>query len=264
MIMFDAHCHLQDERLAASLDADIQQAGARGVSGWSCCGVEESDWDAVARLAASSSGVRPSFGLHPWFVAKRSPLWERHLRDALRDYPSAGVGEIGLDHALKERNDADQLSVFETQFRFAQDLGRAVSIHCRRAWGALLDSLSRLGPHEPGFVVHSFSGSHELIPQLVRLGGYFSVSGSITFSHNRRGRRSAAAVPEARLLIETDAPDLPPMRDGVPPERGTVNRPENLTLTLDAMAEIRDMPRDAVAGLTWRNAVRLFGGDTGS
>ena len=188
MNLFDAHCHLQDERLAASLADDMEDACRAGVSHWSCCGVEEGDWETVVELSAKLPGVQPSFGLHPWYVPERSSQWETRLREMLRAHPAAGVGEIGLDHALKERNDADQLAVFETQFRIARELERSVSVHCRRAWGALLESLAGHGPHERGFVIHSYSGSAELIPQLAAYRAFFSFCGSVTFSHHRRGR----------------------------------------------------------------------------
>lgn len=258
MSLFDAHCHLQDELFADTLALDVEEARRRGVSQWHCCGVEEGDWDAVALLSRTCAGVLPSFGLHPWSVAERSPDWDRRLMSILRAHPTAGVGEIGLDHALTVRADADQLAVFETQFRMARELDRPVSVHCRRAWAALIESLTAHGPHRRGFVIHSYSGSAELIPQLASLGAYFSFSGSITFSHNRRGHRSAAAAPSERLLIETDAPALPPMKDGIAPGRGEINRPANLVRTLEAMAAIRAMPTGAVAELTRRNAERLF------
>ena len=255
MRLFDAHCHLQDERLLPDIEAVLRRAREAGAAGFACCGSSEADWPRVDALAMKHAGVLPYFGLHPWYIRGRSADWIVALEAFLRSRPLAGVGEIGLDHALKEFDPSDQLDVFRTQLVLARETGRAASIHCRRAWGNLLDVLREVGAMSSGFVVHSYSGSRELIPELIRLGGSLSFSGSITYPSNRRGRESAATVPPDRLLIETDAPDIPPF--GVDPE--TANEPMNLALVLRALAEIRQTSPEALAKHLWENSTRLFG-----
>ena len=200
----------------------------------------------------------PAFGVHPWFVREQSGEWRSRLEDCLTRHPGAGVGEVGLDHGLKVRDDARQAEFLVAQLDLARSLRRPITIHCRRAWGALLNVLRRLGRFEAGFVVHSYSGGEELIAPLVPLGAYFSFSGSLTFPGNRRGVEAAAAVPEERLLLETDAPDIAPWRDGVAPEPQAPNEPANLPLVAQRLAAVRGMGVEAVAALTERNARRLF------
>jgi TatD family hydrolase len=220
----------------------------------------------VADLAAQHADIAPSFGLHPWYVSERPADWLDRLRALLEAHPRAGVGEIGLDHAEKHLDPADQMRVFLDQLALARDLGRPASIHCRRAWGALQEALARTGPLPAGFVVHSYSGSRELIPALAGCGGYFSYSGSLTYPDNRRGAESAQAVPLDRLLIETDSPDILPYGASRPSaaegsEGGHVegaNEPANLVLVLQRLADLRATPAEDLAAAMWQNSLRLF------
>ena len=257
MEIFDAHCHLQDERLTPGLDAMMVRATAAGVTGWLCCGSAEADWSAVLAVAVKFPTVRPALGLHPWYVSERTAGWLDRLRALLQEHPHAGVGEIGLDHALEHADLAAQERVFLEQFALSIELGRPASLHCRRAFGRLLELLPRFPLHPTGFVIHSYSGAAELIAPLVRFGAYFSFSGSITHSGNRRGHTALRAVPTERLLIETDAPDLPPVVAGQPV--AGPNEPANLIHVLHAAAGLRGVPEAELAAQTWANACRLFG-----
>lgn len=259
MQLFDAHCHLQDERLAPDLDAVMERAYRAGVTRFLCCGAAESDWDRVAGLSRQFKGMIPAFGLHPWYVKDRTARWLERLRDLLLTHPEAAVGEIGLDHALKEYSRTEQTEVFRDQIALAVELQRPVNLHCRRAWGALLEELRRCPTLPRGFMVHSYSGSTETLAPLLELGGYISFSGSITLSGNRRGHAAAQAVPLERLLIETDTPDIPPVIDGV--RRTDVpNEPANLPLVAHRIARLRNLPMEQIAGETFYNAERLFPG----
>lgn len=256
MQLADSHCHLQDERIAPEIQGFLDRAASAGIRMFVCCGSAEADWDAVAAMSARP-GVIACYGLHPWYIRERTPAWREALAARLRSDPRAAVGEIGLDHAIPDRDEADQMRVFVEQLHLAAELGRPASIHCRKAWGAILPALQGSRP-PAGFVIHSYSGSRELIGPLAGLGGFFSFSGTVTWSRNRRAHEAAVAVPADRLLIETDSPDLPPA-----PENGsaqvTVNEPANLPRVLRAIAALRGMDPGELAAVTWANTTRLFG-----
>lgn len=258
MRLFDAHCHLQDERLASRLDEVMARAAAAGVQRMMCCASAEEDWAKVAAIARRFPQVVPSFGLHPWHVGTRSSRWLETLNSALYDIPS-GVGEIGLDHDLEPLKEEDQERAFLAQLNLSRQMKRPVSIHCRRAWGRLLELLERFGRHEIGFVLHSYSASADLVPRFAKLGAYFSFSGSITRDSAARVREVAAIVPLDRLLIETDAPDLMPASTsgGLPP-KDAVNEPANLARVLKRLALVLEAREDELAERTWENASRLF------
>jgi TatD DNase family protein len=251
--LFDAHCHLQDERFAGNIHAVLTRARDKGVGGMMCCGSREGDWERVRELA-KLPGVHASFGLHPWYVMERSGAWLQELRSMLDAVPAAGVGEIGLDKAIDDADSAVREDVFISQLRLAREMRRPVSIHCRKAFGRMKDLLETHGRIEHGGVLHSYSGPVEMVPQFERLGLYLSFSGSITHSNNKRGHAAVRATSWERLLIETDSPDILPMQ--IAP--GTCNEPANIVFVLDAIAHLTGMSMEDAAIRTWENACRAY------
>jgi TatD DNase family protein len=258
--LFDAHNHLHDERFDPDRTAVMRRAVEAGVVRFVVNGTTEADWPKVAEAAREWAGVIPSFGLHPWWVAERSDGWRLALERRLTYQPSA-VGEIGLDHAMEGRDDEAQEAVFLHQLRLSRDWGRPVSIHCRRAWGRLMDLLREEGPHPAGMVLHSYSGGAGLVTELTDLNAYFSFSGSITLPSNRRGPEALRAVPRDRLLLETDAPDIPPEEVRTARAESSARcEPAHLRYTLAAAARHLDLPQEDLARIAWDNASRLFRG----
>ena len=254
MKLFDSHNHVQDERLLPDIGNVMRRASEAGVVAMGVKGCCEADWPRVVALMDSYAGICPSFGLHPWFIKERSSDWLAALKSLLREYPQAGVGEIGIDHAIEGRDDEDQEAVFLLQLELAGKLGRPVSIHCRRAWGRLIELLDGFGGLPHGMLIHCFGGSAEVAKELVKRGGYISFSGSITRPNNRKAEAAINAVPEDRILIETDAPDILPAGAA-----GILNEPANVRLVLAKAAGLRGMPQAELAELTFANAQRFFG-----
>ncbi|MCX6993933.1 MAG: TatD family hydrolase [Kiritimatiellaeota bacterium] len=260
MQLFDAHCHLQDERLAGRLPEVLRRTERAGVRRMLCCGCHERNWDTVLALAQAHPEIVPSFGIHPWYmegpalsvVEGRTDDWLETLERFLAGQPS-GVGEIGLDHAVIPRADDEQEAVFIAQLRLARRLKRPVSLHCRKTWKRLLEILRAEGGVEWGGLIHSYSGSAELVRPLEEMGLYISFSGAITRPGNKRGHQALAMVSPERLLIETDSPDLPPAGAA-----GEVNEPANLVLVASGVAGILARSPDWVAEQTFANASRLF------
>jgi TatD DNase family protein len=218
-----------------------------------CCGTQESDWDAVAALAQRYPQIIPAFGLHPWFIATRSDSWFETLERMLCAFPGAAVGEIGLDHAGEERNDGDQLAVFTMQISLARKLHRPASIHCRKAWGAMLTTLTAQGGLPLGGVIHAYSGPPDLMGPLTRLNVSISFSGSVVNPRSKRAHACAKAADERYLLTETDAPDIP--LPGVAPGE---NEPAKVREVAQALAELRGSAVERIAEITDANARRLF------
>ena len=252
MRLFDTHCHLQDERLLPEVDAVVTRAATAGVRYMLCCGSSEDDWGAVIDLAYRYECVIPALGIHPWYIGTLRSGWNERLEHLLRDHPEVAVGEIGLDHALEERNDDEQMEIFYRQLILARQLGRPASIHCRRAWGSLMELLRR----EPGIarngVIHSYSGPVELVEELQRHGLLLSFSGSVTYERNRRAREAVVKVNTEHLLFETDSPDIPP--DG---HEGN-NEPRTLVQVVDTVAGLRGVPVEQVAKDAYSVASELF------
>ncbi len=264
MNLYDAHNHLQDERLAPHLESIVSAVSGIGVRRMVVNGSCEEDWPGVLALARAHPFVLPSFGYHPWYVRERSARWEAVLVEFLEAVPSA-VGEIGLDRWIRGHDLTDQEEVFVVQLRLAAERNLPVSIHCLLAWGKLLEILQREALPHCGLVLHSYGGPREMVEPLARLGAYFSLPGYFALTRKERQRDAFRAVPLDRLLIETDAPDqsLPPERVKFPLPLSAngkpVNHPANLLAVYEFAAELLGQKLENLAEVVETNFQRIFG-----
>ena len=262
-MQYDAHNHLQDDRLDPWREQIIPTLPATGLVEMIVNGSSEEDWPAVADLARRFSWMRPAFGLHPWYVKERTSQWSATLRQLLREHPHAVVGEIGLDRWIEYPDIETQLECFHTQLSLAVEHDRPATIHCLRAWGLLEDALRHRPLPRRGFLLHSYGGPAEMIPQFVKLGAYFSISPY--FAHPRKAAQLAVfkSVPPDRLLAESDAPDMwPPEELNTHPLRsaaGTeLNHPANLRVSYELLAQVRGMTVEEVQPIIAANYNALF------
>ncbi len=218
--LFDAHCHLADARLAHCAHAVLDEARTdAGVAHAVVNGTCEADWPSVAAFAAAAPRgvVIPSFGLHPWRVADASSCWEEALEAALAAHPRAALGEAGLHAGVDcAASAAQQDAALRTQLTLATSARRPLSLHCVGAPAALLDALRACAPPagygDTGLLLHGYSGSAEMVPRLAALGACFSFSAALASWSPARAAATLRAVPDDRLLLETDAPDGLPRR----------------------------------------------------
>lgn len=260
--LIDSHDHVQDACFDADRAAVIRRAATAGVRYMVCNGTREADWPAVLALARDYPEVVPCFGLHPWYVSARSRDWLAVLEDYLRRVPS-GVGEIGLDRWLADRDEKAQEEVFREQLGLARRYDRPVMVHCLRAWGWFMDVMGDEAPLPAGMVFHAYSGSAELVAPLAERGAYFSFSGTVLETRHTRQRAAFCAVPRDRLLIESDAPFMPPPAEFRRPDLkvldGTVrNEPAVLPAILGGIARLRGEPESALAAAVWENGRRFL------
>lgn len=213
--MIDCHLHLQDLRLAESPDGlagIVSTLRSVGVRRLVVNGTSPGDWAAVERLAQELPEAIPSFGLHPWRTDGAPADWLIRLETLLSRHPGAGVGEIGLDRWIRPRDFGRQKEAFLAQLDLAKRFRRPTTIHCLEAWGSLLESLESAMLPRPA-LLHSYGGPREMVPRFLDLGCYFSISGY--FFRPEKAHKLAVfdGVPQDRILLETDAPDMLP-----PPE----------------------------------------------
>lgn len=277
-MLYDAHNHLQDAWLAphrARVFADLAQIPlGRAVVNGTC----EDDWPAVTALARDHAFVLPSYGLHPWDVGNASLHWRETLLRTLDSDPKAAVGEIGLDRWILDRARPDdprltglrrasldeQQEAFTWQLALAAERNLPVTIHCLDAWGALLDTLRSKPRPARGFLLHAYGGSVELARDFAALGAYFSFNGGFLDDRHTAKRTVFAALPLDRLLVETDAPAMPPpaaLRPYSLPEiaDGTsLNHPANITAAYTGLAQIRRIEPRTLQTQVAENFQRLF------
>ena len=266
MTLRDAHTHLHFPALTAVGEAAwaVARSGAVGVETAVVNGTCQEDWRAVRAWVDAHPECRAAFGIHPWQAAGRSVDWKLELRGFLERDPLATVGEIGLDHWVKDHDAADQKRLFLEQWELARELGRAATVHCVKAFEPLRQCLQHLPPAVPGFLLHAYSGPVELIPFFVEKGAYFSYSPYFLAERKRPQREAFRAMPADRILVETDSPELAPPPEMNPwpltdPATGSaLNHPANLRTACESLAEILGCSAAEAAELTTANWRRLF------
>lgn len=277
MNLYDAHQHFQFDSLVphhAAIAADLRVIGLRRAV---VNATNAEEWPVVADLARRHDWIVPSHGVHPWDSGNRAAGWLDGLRAALVADPRAGVGEIGLDRfilglkpgdprieGLRVASLDEQIEVFTTQLALAAELNRAASIHCVRAWGALIEALQNTPRPARGFLLHGYGGPAEMIRTFTDLGAYFSFNIELT-EPQREGRlENFKEIPADRLLVETDAPTKPPPPErnrfplGAGPDGTAINHPANIVVAYEALAELRGVTVEELAAQVETNFNRLF------
>ena len=278
-MLYDAHNHLQDEWLEPHLDTIVTELSRLPYGAAVVNGTHPDDWERVAALSRRHAWVHPSYGLHPWQCGRRPVDWREQFEARLLADAHAAVGEIGLDRWILEQARPDdprladttiapldeQLDAFRWQFAWAAKHERAASVHCLRAWGLLVETLEQLPRPARGFLLHAYGGSAELVPRLVQLGAYFSFSPAFLDRRKTRQRDAFQAIPADRLLVETDAPAMPPPPElelhPLPPSAHgvRVSSPANLPAAYAGLARLRGVADDQLQAQVQDNFRRLFG-----
>ena len=161
------------------------------------------------------------------------------LRTNIEKYKVAFIGEIGLDYYWDYGNHDKQHLIFETQMKWANELGLRVLIHDRDADEDVIDVIRRLGPSRGG-VIHCFDGDEKLMETALDGGYYISFAGNLTFKGNDNLRQMLKRVPIDRVLMETDSPYLTPV-----PLRGKPNSPANIIHTYACASQVLGMETNA-------------------
>ncbi len=257
--LFDTHAHLDLEDFDPDRTEVIARARRAGVAAMICPGISADSSRAAVRLAETEEGVFAAAGIQPNYCAQASPGdWERIV--ALADHARVvAIGETGLDRHWDFTPFGVQQDYFDRHLRLAQARGLPVIVHCREAEAdvlAMLREAARRGPLAG--VLHAFSGDGTFAEECLALGFQISLAGAVTYTNKKFEalREAARAIPEDRILIETDSPYLVPH-----PLRGKEkrNEPANLVLTARCLAELRGVSPEQLAAQTTANARRLFG-----
>lgn len=202
----DAHLHLQDPRFHA--EEVISRATKVGVSMLFCNAIQEEDWPVIADLAVAHQEVVAFFGIHPWFSDTAAAGWQQRLLTISKTLDkAAGIGETGLDRSCPI-DFSVQKRLFTEHLELAAELSWPLSVHCVRAWGALVDILADFSRQStlPPLLIHSFNGSTEIMRRLTKLGCYLSYSEALVGSGQAKLRETFVQTPTSVLLLETDAP----------------------------------------------------------
>lgn len=247
-MLVDTHCHLD----AAEFDGDRAAVAARAAaSGVRCIvvpAVERANFGAVASVCREFAACRPAYGIHPMYVDRAREEDLAVLHETLQREPAVAVGEIGLDCYVEPRDEKSQAWWYASQLQLAREFELPVLLHVRRAVDAVLQGLRRC--RVPGGIAHAFNGSRQQADEFIRLGFKLGFGGAMTHPRATKLRELAATLPLESIVLETDAPDIPPEWLG----RGR-NEPGELMRIAGVLASLRNLTVEAVVDATGQNAI---------
>lgn len=248
--IFDAHAHYDDKWFDEDRDSLLSSMPSNGVSFIVNAAVDIPTAHTAIGYAEQYSFMYACAGIHPENLEGLPEDHIRQLTELLKHPRVVALGEIGLDYHWDIEKPLQQRA-FEEQLQLANELDMPVVIHDREAHG---DTMELLRKYHPQGLMHCFSGSVEMLKEVIKLGLYISLGGTVTFKNARVPVEVAAAVPLDRLLLETDAPYLSPV-----PLRGKRNDSTNIAYTAQRIAEIRQMDAQELVDITTANAKRMYG-----
>jgi TatD DNase family protein len=262
MRWIDTHCHLDAPEFGGDAAAVVARARNAEVVQMVVPAVDASNFDTV-RVLAESHDVVYALGIHPLYVGRADDGDIDRLAQALEaqrgDPRLVAVGEIGLDHVVPDTDRPRQERFYAEQLRLARVFDLPVILHVRRSADTLLKHLRRTPVR--GGIAHAFNGSEQQALAFVALGFKLGFGGAMTFERALQLRRLAQLLPLEAIVLETDAPDIPPqwlyrtaaersLSPGVTP----ANEPAQLPRIGETLAALRCLSRAEVAEATWANA----------
>ena len=262
----DTHCHLDAPEFDADRADVVARARAGGVGLQVLPAVMAANFDAVRELA-HAHGLAYALGIHPLYVDRAEEADLQRLADALHRHRAdprlVAVGEIGLDFFVPGVDVQRQERFYTAQLKLARDAGLPVILHVRRSADALLKGLRRIAVR--GGIAHAFNGSRVQADAFVERGFALGFGGALTFDRALQIRRLAAELPDAALVLETDAPDIPPhwlYRTAEQRAAGarSRNEPAELPRMAETLAALRGQGLGELAALTSANARRVLPG----
>jgi len=251
----DTHCHLDAAEFGGAHAAIAQRAAQCGVSWIVIPAVERANFAAVAAIAHQQSNCTYALGIHPVFIPQADEADLVALREmipaALQDPRFVAIGEIGLDFFVPELAAGPmrdkQEHFYAEQLKIARDFELPVLLHVRRSQDIILKYLRRISV--PGGIAHAFNGSFQQAQAFTQLGFKVGFGGAMTYTRALQIRRLAAELGPEVIVLETDAPDISPT--WLHPKR---NSPEELPRIGAVLAELRGLPIESVAQMTFDNA----------
>ncbi|MEW8026492.1 MAG: TatD family hydrolase [Candidatus Thiodiazotropha sp.] len=249
--LIDAHSHFDDVSFDPDRQQALQRAHKAGVLEQIIPAIKASWWPRIKQLCEQTSGLYPSYGLHPMYLSDHLEEHLTLLREWIEKEHPVAIGECGLDFFIDAPLPEKQQYYFEQQLQIAAAQGLPVIIHARRSVEEVINTLRRY----PGLsgMLHSFSGSEQQARRLIDMGFYLSFGGPITYERAKRLHRLIKSLPLDTILLETDSPDQPASA-----HRGQRNEPAYLPEILQMVAQLRNQKPEQIAEQTRVNAHRLF------
>ena len=253
-MLVDSHCHLDFPDFAEELDAVVERARAAGIGRMVTICTKITEFERVRAIAEQYDDIYCTVGIHPHEADSQPEIDTARLVEAARHPKVVGIGETGLDYYYDHSDREAQKHLFRLHIDVARELQLPVIIHTRDAEDDTLAILKdEMGKGAFPALIHCFTASADFGQQVLDLGLSISISGIVTFKNARDLQEFAKAIPQDRLLVETDSPFLAPV-----PHRGKTCEPGFVHDTATFLADLRGESLDSLAEYTTRNFYALF------
>lgn len=258
--MIDTHCHLSmvlDENKKIDynqIDDILNQMKENGVTRAITIGSNMEDSRLSVEIAKHYDNIYCAVGVHPeelktFDIAELENLVKSNLDSG----KLVAIGEIGLDYYWRKDNKAEQIEIFKRQIELSKKYNLPIVVHCRDAYGDVLEILKEYAPFDNGGVIHCYSGSIEWAKEVIKLGFLISFTGVITYPNASNVQEVAKWVDDNKFMVETDSPFLTPV-----PFRGKKNNPSYTKYTLEYIAKLKNKKVQEINNITTNNAIKLF------
>ena len=247
MIYYDTHAHYNDEKFDDVVDETIKECLDIGVHYINNIGYNIESSKKAIELSKKYNECYAVIGIHPSDVGKCEVEDIEKLYKNLNNGKIVAIGEIGLDYYWVKDNKEEQKKLFISQIDLANKLKLPIVVHSR---DASLDTYLTLKEHPAkyGTLLHCFSPTEDLVRLVVENNYMVAFGGNITYNRAKSFQKYMDMIPATQIVIETDAPYLPPV-----PLRGTINTSKNLPIILEKLAEYKHMDVEELSKIVYRN-----------
>lgn len=266
-MFIDTHCHLNmmikktfdtpmtpDEFAQAAVIVD--QAYRQGVERIINVGTSAIESINCVELAARNNNVYAAIGIHPndctsgWrkdIDELKILLKQRHAQKIV------AIGECGMDFHYPDYDIQRQRDAFAAQIELALENNLAIIVHTRDAGDETLRALDNYRKEKLRGVIHCFSETADFAKTAIELGFVLGIGAPIGYPKNNTLREIFKKVDLNHIILETDAPFLPPQA-----LRGKQNSPAYIPRIATELADVRGQALEEIEQATTANAFRIF------
>ncbi len=254
MNWIDTHTHLYSEQFDADRDEMIERAFRDGVSTLLLPNIDKESIQGMLDLVTKyPKNCFPMMGLHPGSVGAD---WEEQLslmKPYFETHTMVAVGEIGMDLYWDQTFIGEQKLAFREQIKWAKEMQLPIVIHARDAFEEIFEIIDDTIDDRLSGVFHCFTGTLVEANKILSYPNFYMGIGGVVTYKKAALDEVLIHVPLEKLILETDAPYLPPV-----PYRGKRNESAHLVHSAQKLADILNLKLSDLAEITTKNAQKLF------
>ena len=252
-MVIDTHTHLYLKEFAADIDDVINRAKNLKINNFFLPAIDSSYTESMIALKNAYPDIMHLMaGLHPCSVKDNYLDELSHVKNVLKNHAIVAIGEIGIDLYWDKSTLNIQKKAFASQIRLAKDLNLPIVIHCRNAFDEIFEVLEKEKSENLRGIFHCFSGNYKQALKAISFNMKLGIGGVVTFK-NGKIDKFLKKIPLDNLVLETDSPYLAP-----PPFRGKRNESSYLSIIIDKLTEVYEIPAKKIIEITSTNAIELF------